>query len=97
MYAVVRILAYYSNEQERALHGPIEAHPATARAKVLESTGSRRKRVHYEFLYKGIVYEKWQSDYDGIFRVHRCYEVRLDSTNPMRSFLVDGSEGACAE
>ncbi|RYY93939.1 MAG: hypothetical protein EOO11_18860 [Chitinophagaceae bacterium] len=93
--AVIRVLGYYSDEQRRSLHGPIDKHPAAARARVLASSGSKSKRVQYEFVYKGTAYQNWQSDYNEAFRVSRCYSVRLDSTNPMRSYLVEGTEGAC--
>ena len=95
VYAVIRVIGYYYGEQQRALYGPISKHPAQSRARVLESTGRKSKRVHYEFIYKGTIYQNWQSDYNEAFRVSRCYEVRLDSTNPMRSYLVEGSEGDC--
>ncbi|RYY65203.1 MAG: hypothetical protein EOO12_07610 [Chitinophagaceae bacterium] len=95
VFAVIRVLGYYSDEQRRALHGPIDKHPAAARARVLASSGRKSKRVQYEFVYKGTAYQNWQNDYNEAFRVSRCYSVRLDSTNPMRSYLVEGTEGAC--
>lgn len=92
VYGVIRVLGYYYNEQQHARLDPIARHPATAAARVVESSGRKSRRVHYVFVYKGIVYDTWQSDYNAAFQPRHCYEVRLDSTNPMRSFLVEGKE-----
>ncbi|RYY38795.1 MAG: hypothetical protein EOO08_13355 [Chitinophagaceae bacterium] len=89
VYGVVWVIGYYHGQQEHARLDPIAKHRDHARARALEISRKGR-RVHYEYLYKGIVYEAWQSDYEEHFSVGDCYEVTLDSTNPVRSYLVEG-------
>ncbi|TCJ18627.1 hypothetical protein EPD60_03760 [Flaviaesturariibacter flavus] len=97
-YGATWLIGHATGEQEQALHGAIAKRRATTRARVIERT--RRKKgmsVHYHFTYKGILYENWQSDYDNTFRLRACYEVAFDSSNPVRSFLLADTEGACSE
>jgi hypothetical protein len=95
-WGAVWFIGTVTGEQQQALHGAISKRRATARAKVIERARRRKgMSVHYHFEYKGILYENWQSDYDDVFRLRACYAVAFDSSNPVRSFLLEGTEGDC--
>jgi hypothetical protein len=96
VWGAVWIIGKATNEQRDALHGAINRRRATTRAKVVERVRRHKgPSVHYLFLFKGVVYENWQSDYNDNFRLRGCYGVAFDSSNPVRSFLLEGTDGAC--
>ncbi|RYY96158.1 MAG: hypothetical protein EOO11_14185 [Chitinophagaceae bacterium] len=98
IYGASWLIGRATGEQQEALHGAIAKRRATARAKVIERARRRKgMSVHYHFTYKGILYESWQGDYNEDFRLRQCYAVAFDSSNPVRSFLLAGTEGGCAE
>ncbi|GAA4344085.1 hypothetical protein [Flaviaesturariibacter amylovorans] len=94
-YGLYRLIAHYSGEVDRELHGAIRQHRATGTARVIAVQGGKEPRVQFQFLHRGIPYERWQPAPERTFQMHLCYGVEYDSTRPGRAVLIEGSATAC--